>query len=59
MTKYLNNKPTNYPRCGKPDTTKKYIGHCVYSVPCLCRLPNYRLIEVPKVKISDQLDLGI
>jgi hypothetical protein len=56
--KYLNNDPAPCPKCGK-ESIKEQVGHCVYSVPCGCRLgSNFRLIEVPVLKKSDQLTLG-
>lgn len=55
--KYLNNDPTLCPKCGK-ESIKEQVGMCVYSVPCGCRLgSHFRLIEVPKLKTSNQLDL--
>ena len=56
--KYFNNDPSPCPKCGK-ESIKDQVGRCVYSVPCGCQLGQFRLIEVPRLKTSDQLDLGI
>lgn len=55
---YLNNDPAPCPKCGK-EAIKDQVGMCVYSVPCGCRLgSHFRLIERPKKKSCDQLELG-
>lgn len=57
--KYLNNDPAPCPKCGAI-ATKDQVGSCVYSVPCGCRLgSHFRLVEAPKLKKADQLDLGL
>ena len=57
MKIYLDNEPTPCKRCGK-ESTQYQAGRAVYAKPCGCYLGSYRLVETPKLKKGDQLELG-